>query len=39
VKSGFQDALPWKTADPIPPMEMFAVDEKSKLLYPISFVP
>jgi hypothetical protein len=39
VKSGFQDALPWKTADPIPPMEMFAVDEKTKLLYPITFVP
>jgi hypothetical protein len=39
LKCGFQEAFPWKSADPIPPMELFAVDEKSKLLYPIPFVP
>jgi len=39
LKCGFQEAFPWKSADPIPPMEIFAVDEKSKLLYPIPFVP
>jgi hypothetical protein len=39
LKSGFQEGFPsWKSADAIPPMEMFAVDERNKHLYPIPLV-
>lgn len=40
LKSGFQDGFPsWKSAVPIPSMEMFAVDEKNRRLYPITLIP
>jgi hypothetical protein len=40
LESGFQEAFPsWRSTEPVPPMEMFAVDEKNERLYPIPLVP
>jgi hypothetical protein len=37
-KSGFMETFPWKDEIPLPPMSVFAVDERNRQLYRISEV-